>query len=465
MPKWTPGDIGAFIFNRSDTKTVVRALQSVDTQSRRKRRNCGVYGWLNNFCGRWQCDGHNFAVGVTAHGAMTMQTKAEEELPQPIRDILPLVKWVPGLRRPSERPSDESLVVPKNTKFTFSELFSGIGGFRVGCESVRGFCVAAAEPERYCRQTYEDNFGHPPHFRCVTQIETAAFPSHNLLTGGFPCGPFTRAAANNRQGFNDPRGLLFHQITRILKDVQPEAFLLENVPGVLDQSDTIVADLKTANYSVHVFQHDAASVIPQTRKRVFFVGFRKDLGINKYEVPQIPQFKRVTSEALNWNLSDDDIMKYTIPEETLTRVFNRNMAQIRQGERYAVMDKPYATLQSSYKKLTAYCQLIDGKRLLTEREFSRMMGFPDTFKYSEVRSYPQLGNAVPPPIVSVIASDIISQFNPNVSLSDGWSAAARLAINSSNDSSDIRMRFVDLPTGQQITINELADAEDGSLGF
>eukprot|EP01060_Flectonema_neradi_P010443 TRINITY_DN17527_c0_g1_i2.p1 TRINITY_DN17527_c0_g1~~TRINITY_DN17527_c0_g1_i2.p1 ORF type:complete len:364 (+),score=66.69 TRINITY_DN17527_c0_g1_i2:516-1607(+) len=356
-------------------------------------------------------------------------------------------------------------VAPKESKFTFSELFCGIGGFRVGCESIGGHCMAAAEPDMYCRQTYEDNFGHPPQYRCVTQIDTSTFPSHNLLTAGFPCGPFTRAAANHRQGFEDPRGLLYHQITRILRDVQPESFLLENVPGVLDQKEDIVSDLQTANYSVHVFVHDVASVIPQTRKRVFFVGFRNDLGIKKYEVPPIPIFNRLTKEALDWDLSEDDINSYTVPDEVLNRVFSRNLAKIRQIERYAVMDKPYATLQSSYKKLTAYCQLVDGKRLLTEREFSRMMGFPDSFKYSEVRAYPQLGNAVPPPIVSVIASDVISKFNPKVSLSHGWSAAAQMAISSSNTSSDISTRSVDLPTGKSITVRQLAEAEDGSLCF
>eukprot|EP01060_Flectonema_neradi_P010442 TRINITY_DN17527_c0_g1_i1.p1 TRINITY_DN17527_c0_g1~~TRINITY_DN17527_c0_g1_i1.p1 ORF type:complete len:130 (+),score=29.76 TRINITY_DN17527_c0_g1_i1:573-962(+) len=108
-----------------------------------------------------------------------------------------------------------------------------------------------------------------------------------------------------------------------------------------------------------------------------------------------------------------------------------------------------------------YCYFV------SNRERSRMMGFPDSFKYSEnrIKASSQLANAIPPPIVSVVASDIISRFNPKVSLSHGWSAAAQMAISSSNTSSDISTRSVDLPTGKSITIRQLAEAEDGSLGF
>ena len=101
-------------------------------------------------------------------------------------------------------------------------------------------------------------------------------PPHDVLTGGFPCQSFS--ARGQRRGLDDPRGALYREILRTLVACRPRAFLLENVEGLATMDDgevldVIVADLRAAGYDVETKIIDAAGWVPQSRRRVFFVGF------------------------------------------------------------------------------------------------------------------------------------------------------------------------------------------------
>ena len=114
-------------------------------------------------------------------------------------------------------------------KFTFIDLFAGIGGIRIPFDELGGNCVFTSEFDKFAQQTYEANFGETPSGD-ITLINEKDIPKHDLLLGGFPCQAFSNAGL--RKGFNDTRGTLFFDIARILDYHKPKAFLLENVKGL-----------------------------------------------------------------------------------------------------------------------------------------------------------------------------------------------------------------------------------------
>ena len=202
-----------------------------------------------------------------------------------------------------ERPS-----VATFAPFAFSELFAGVGGFAYALRDVGGVPVFAAELCPHARATYVINHGcgggifpndatdavtnggdentaayryaGPLVVGDVTDVCESVIPNHDVLTGGFPCQAFSRRG--DRRGFDDPRGLLYLEICRVLRACRPSAFLLENVDGLVTMrgGETIRAvteALASCGYGVTYAVLDAADGwAPQRRRRVFFVGFRDD---------------------------------------------------------------------------------------------------------------------------------------------------------------------------------------------
>jgi DNA (cytosine-5)-methyltransferase 1 len=127
------------------------------------------------------------------------------------------------------------------TLIKYIDLFAGIGGTRLGviksCFEL-GFvseCVFTSEWDKFAQKTYEANFGEKPEGD-ITKIRSADIPEHNLLLAGFPCQPFSIAGISKKNALKHPHGFscdkqgnLFFVIERIIRDKQPEAFLLENV--------------------------------------------------------------------------------------------------------------------------------------------------------------------------------------------------------------------------------------------
>ena len=121
----------------------------------------------------------------------------------------------------------------KKAKFTFIDLFAGIGGFHIACHNLKGNCVFASEWDSDCRKTYQFNFkdkapnlfdanGEPTNNYAgdITQVVPSGIPDHDLLCGGFPCQPFSQAG--QKRGFEDTRGTLFFNIAEIIKFKKPK---------------------------------------------------------------------------------------------------------------------------------------------------------------------------------------------------------------------------------------------------
>src|SRR5690554_982067 len=125
-------------------------------------------------------------------------------------------------------------------KFTFIDLFAGIGGFHIALHNIGGECVFASEWDEAARNTYEVNFKKisPELFENdmfagdITLVDPETIPDHDILCAGFPCQPFSQAG--HKLGFEDTRGTLFFNIAEILKVKKPKAFFLENVRGLFN---------------------------------------------------------------------------------------------------------------------------------------------------------------------------------------------------------------------------------------
>ena len=277
-------------------------------------------------------------------------------------------------------------------KITFIDLFAGIGGFHLAFHNLGAKCVFVSEWDNAARETYKKNFEKiEPELFAPDTIEqtfagdiTAVLPSNipdfDIITGGFPCQPFSQAGL--KKGFNETRGTLFFDIANIIKEKQPRAFFLENVRGLLthDGGQTFATIrrvlVEELGYSFFYKVIKASDYgVPQHRPRLFMVGF-KDKTID-FEFP----------EPVKLTMTMDDVFDGKV---------NKTIGYtLRVGDR---------------RNWDTY--LVDGEvRRLSPKEGLRMQGFPDDFEFpvSETQAMKQLGNSVAVPAVQATAQEIIKR--------------------------------------------------------
>jgi DNA (cytosine-5)-methyltransferase 1 len=186
------------------------------------------------------------------------------------------------------------------TTIRFFDMFAGIGGFRAGLERAGGYkCIGHCEIDKHADRAYRrlHNIKESEVFyEDATTIDTSAMPHFDLLCAGFPCQSFS--IAGRRQGFADPRGTLFFEIARVVKARKPTYLLLENVPGLLshDKGRTFAAILNTLcdmGYSCEWQIINSSSFVPQSRRRVFIVGY-----LNPRCAGKILPIRRTNSKTL-----------------------------------------------------------------------------------------------------------------------------------------------------------------------
>lgn len=217
-------------------------------------------------------------------------------------------------------------------KFTYIDLFCGIGGFHQAMENLGGECLYACDIDADCRKTYERNYGIKPDSDITKVDETKDIPPHDVLCAGFPCQAFSKAG--KRLGFADEtKGTLFFDIMRILNHHHPKYALLENVRNLAshDHGNTwkVIHDsLDEAGYNVIdepvIFSPHYIGV-PQHRERVFIMCVRKDIG-------KIPPFyfdeSTIPTCSIDDILLDDEeipnLQKYQLKPEQIEWIDNWN---------------------------------------------------------------------------------------------------------------------------------------------
>lgn len=318
------------------------------------------------------------------------------------------------------------------SRFTFADLFAGIGGTRAAYEAVGGECVFSCEIDEDAQEVYERNWGEPITEHDIRDIEADSVPSHDLLLACWPCPSFSQMG--KLDGLEDDRGMLFYHIVRILDKKQPKAFMLENVKNLRfvkdgDAYETVRSALKQCGYTVFDKVLNSLNFgLPQHRERLIVVGFRDDLAPDEdsFSIPTQNQEKLATKtdqrEALADILEDEDDVdeRYyaservqsdrrddvedvsAIPEPS---IWHEN----RSGQ---VTIRPYCgTLRasSSWNYL-----LVDGKRRPTVREQLRLQGFPEWFKIDDSnrsRGRKLTGNTVPIPMIQTVAKELMAELD------------------------------------------------------
>lgn len=315
-------------------------------------------------------------------------------------------------------------------KYTFIDLFSGIGGFRIALESLGAKCVFSSEIDKYAKITYFTNFKEEPNGD-ITKINIDKIPNHDILCAGFPCQSFS--IAGNQKGFDDSRGQLFFEIIRIVKVKKPKVIFLENVKNLLkhDKGNTfkkIKELLEEVGYDINYKLLSAKDYgVPQSRTRIYIVCFRKDLNIKNFIFPEEIELKTVVEDLL---------LSYTENKIELEQLYKRNRNIIidegklnrysnevirlgsidgkeSQGYRIYSPKGVGITLCSNgggmFAKTGGY-YIIDGVRSLHPRECARLMGFPDSFilpkEVSKTQQYKQFGNSVVVDVIQYISINI-----------------------------------------------------------
>ncbi|MCC6127333.1 MAG: DNA (cytosine-5-)-methyltransferase [Pirellulales bacterium] len=298
--------------------------------------------------------------------------------------------------------------------FRIIDLFAGIGGIRLGFESVGGRSVFSSEWDEEAKDTYEANFGDRP-AGDITKVSPGEIPDHDILLAGFPCQPFS--IIGSQKGFADTRGTLFFNIEEILKAKRPPVIFLENVKQFKTHDSgrtyaTVVNRLTELGYHTHTAILNALDYgVCQKRERTFIVGFLANI---RFSFPK-PHEQRPT---LNEILEPDDQINSKlwasdmIQKKRLARLkkqgkkpFYPSIWHENKGGHIGIF--PYSCAlraNASYNYM-----LVNGQRRPSGREMLRIQGYPDSFKivvnHTAIRK--QAGNSVAVPVIRAIAKQIM----------------------------------------------------------
>ncbi len=297
------------------------------------------------------------------------------------------------------------------SSFRFIDLFAGIGGIRLGFESVGGKCVFSSEFDEDACKTYEANFGEHP-AGDITKIDADTIPDFEILLGGFPCQAFS--IIGKKEGFaNETCGTLFFDIERILKAKRPPAFMLENVRNLTahDKGNTfriIKAHLEALGYTVYSKVLNAIDYgVPQNRERIIIVGFLDKV---VFEFPAPNKNRKTLAEILENNVDKKYYVRDEIRKSRLERLKDKNYPKpYISHENIAGSITPHPYSSALRAGASANYILINDERRPTERELLRIQGFPDSFKivvpYGKIRK--QTGNSVAVPMIKAVAEKMI----------------------------------------------------------
>lgn len=324
---------------------------------------------------------------------------------------------------------------PKFWKFTFIDLFAGIGGFRIAFQNAGGKCIFSCEWDKYAKQTYAHNYGEVP-YGDIRKIPKDMIPEHDVLCAGFPCQPFSLAGVSKKNslgrkhGFEDEtQGTLFFEIKEILRLKRPKAFMLENVKNLLshDKGRTFEIIRRSLEdelgYIVNWKIVDGANWVPQHRERLYIIGFdpqQVPITKEKITIPERPG-KTYKYPKLS-GIVKPFLEGYTLGPgtwETLER-HKAHHAEAGNGFGYGLHtwplrdDEVTRTISARYHKDGAEIlieQPGDRPRRLSVEEAMQLQGFhPSTFHFpvSNTQAYHQIGNSVVVPAIEASARFIAS---------------------------------------------------------
>ena len=307
-------------------------------------------------------------------------------------------------------------------------LFAGVGGIELGFKLAGFDPVYANEIDSKASMTYAANFSHPLVTKDVALVKGKELPEINVLTGGFPCQSFS--IAGYRKGFDDPRGNLFLEIVRLLKDKKPEVVFLENVKNLVSHDEghtfkVILESLAMEGYRVKYKVLNANRFgVPQNRERIYIVGFRDKDAYDRFSFPEGSDKKAKLNKFIDFDKKmpehyyyREDKPMYPLLKEAMVSsdtVYQWRRKYVRENK-----NNQCPTITANAGTGGHNIPLIlakDGIRKLTPRECFNLMGFPKSFKLptelANSHLYKQCGNAVVVPVIQAIAKNILIAMEP-----------------------------------------------------
>jgi DNA (cytosine-5)-methyltransferase 1 len=268
----------------------------------------------------------------------------------------------------------------------YFSMFSGIGGFELGIEQaarelgIIAECVGYSEIEPTAIKIYERHFNHD-NYGDATKLSPLALPEFDLLVGGFPCQAFS--IGGKRMGFEDTRGTLFFDISRVLAVRLPRFFILENVKGLISHDSgqtfrTILGVLDELGYDVQWQVLNSKDYgVPQSRERVYIVG-----NLGGTPRPQVFPAARPSNPHSTIGLTTETAVARTLTAGGNSGGNHSGMTIIRTPQ---------------------------GDRRLTPIEWERLQGFPDNWTecVSDTARYKACGNAVSVPVPRYVATRVL----------------------------------------------------------
>lgn len=330
-----------------------------------------------------------------------------------------------------------------------SSFFTGAGGLDLGFKNAGSQILYANEYDKSIWSTFERNFTKRSNTlldkRSITDIDASEVPDCDGIIGGPPCQSWSEAGA--LRGIEDRRGQLFFDFIRILKAKKPKFFLAENVSGMLAPRHSgalknIIKLFEKSGYNVtYKLLNTSDYGVPQDRKRVIFVGYRKDLKL-KYIHPESitpSQDKKSTLKDAIWDLRNNALPGKEKNKSNLDKCKVSNHEYMIGGfstifmsrNRVRAWDEQSFTIQAGGRHAPIHPQapemifveknkriFVPGKeklyRRLSVRECARIQTFPDNFifDYNNIADgYKMIGNAVPVKFAQVLANTIKKDLN------------------------------------------------------
>ena len=342
--------------------------------------------------------------------------------PYTVTNLIKIIK----ANRLKDNALKEEIGVPSinttSNKLNMIDLFAGTGAFSLAFNSTNAVNIVFSNDMCMASKTiYDENFEHKLVLKNLNEIKVEDIPSHDILTGGFPCQPFSIAGL--QEGFKDERSNVFWKILSIIEYHNPKCVILENVKNILshDQGNTfntIKCNLENRGYHIcfKVLNTSDITGIPQHRERIYIVCLKSKKVFDKFNL----DFPKIEKKLTSSFFEDDVPSKYYYTDKSSTwTLIKSNVVKkntIYQYRRVYVRENK----SSECPTLTANMGsgghnvpiILDnmGIRKLTPRECFNLQGFPTSYKLPNIcdsNLYKLAGNAVSVSVVNLIANRII----------------------------------------------------------
>ena len=311
---------------------------------------------------------------------------------------------------------------PNVNKLRMIDLFAGTGAFTLAFEGTNSVNVVFGnDMVEHSQKIYDENFYHKLTLKNLNEIEVENIPRHDIMTGGFPCQPFS--IAGNQEGFDDERSNVFWKILSIIDHHNPKCVILENVKNLISHDEhktfnTIKSNLESRGYHIRFKVLNTAEItgIPQHRERIYIVCLKSKSVFDRFNLDFPKIEKKKVSEMLEtnvpskyyytdnssaWNLLKSDVVKKNT-------IYQYRRVYVRENKSN---ECPTLTANMGSGGHNVPIILDDkGIRKLTPRECFNFQGFPSSYKLpvmSDCNLYKLAGNAVSVPVVKLIANRII----------------------------------------------------------